>query len=489
MKLIRAFVVAIVFASSAFAAEHPLREVLYAMPKGGDLHNHLSGAIYAETFLEFARRDGLCIDTQKLAVVDCPAAPVSTIVPATATATDSNLYSAMLDSLSMRQFRATDESGHDHFFATFGKFGAVSHRHVPEMVTDVVSRLAAENVDYAELMFAPDQGARMAVAQRISGTTPREMYDSIMNNPDNVKVLDQVVAMSRKTLDDIDAAMHTSLQCGTPDAKPACQSTWRNIYELYRGTPREAFFGSLLVAYRLASVDPRVVALNPVMPEDAYLPMTQFDEQMQMFAFMHDVYPKVHLTTHAGELAPGLVPPEGLRHHIRDSVMIAKTERIGHGVDIAYERDPVDLMKTMVARGIAVEICLTSNDVILGVRGKQHPLRLYLANGVAVALATDDAGVSRDDMTNQYVRAVEDQGLKYPQLKRIARNSLEYAFVEGESLWVHRRYDAMNPACATDPKSERCTAFLAANTKARLQWRLERRLRDFEARYRESLPR
>src|SRR5713101_3811419 len=113
MKFLRPFVVAIAFASAAFAAERPLREVLYAMPKGGDLHNHLTGSIYAETFLEFAKRDGLCIDSQKLAIVDCPAKPVDTIVPAASTVTDSNLYSAMLDAMSMRQFRATSESGHD----------------------------------------------------------------------------------------------------------------------------------------------------------------------------------------------------------------------------------------------------------------------------------------------------------------------------------------------------------------------------------------
>jgi adenosine deaminase len=169
--------------------------------------------------------------------------------------------------------------------------------------------------------------------------------------------------------------------------------------------------------------------------------------------------------------------------------MIAHADRIGHGVDITYETGATDLMKTMAARGVAVEICLTSNDVILGIQGKQHPLNVYLANGVPVALATDDPGVSRDDMTNQYMRAVEDQGLRYAQLKRIARNSLEYAFVEGESLWIKRRYHQMNPACATKPKSDRCAAFLEKNTRARLQWRLEERLRDFEARYADSLPR
>ncbi len=39
-----------------------LREI----PKGGDLHNHLAGAIYAETLIDFAAKVGLCVDRQQL---------------------------------------------------------------------------------------------------------------------------------------------------------------------------------------------------------------------------------------------------------------------------------------------------------------------------------------------------------------------------------------------------------------------------------------
>ncbi|MEO8726205.1 MAG: adenosine deaminase, partial [Acidobacteriaceae bacterium] len=38
-----------------------LRNFLRAMPKGGDLHNHLSGAVYAESYLQWAADDGDCI--------------------------------------------------------------------------------------------------------------------------------------------------------------------------------------------------------------------------------------------------------------------------------------------------------------------------------------------------------------------------------------------------------------------------------------------
>jgi adenosine deaminase len=84
----------------------------------------------------------------------------------------------------------------------------------------------------------------------------------------------------------------------------------------------------------------------------------------------------------------------------------------------------------MRARPVVVEINLTSNDIILGVRGKDHPLPTYLAAGVPVVLSTDDAGVSRINLTNEYLRAARDYGLSYRTLKGIARNALTYSFLE-----------------------------------------------------------
>jgi adenosine deaminase len=210
------------------------------------------------------------------------------------------------------------------------------------------------------------------------------------------------------------------------------------------------------------------------MPEDGWGSMTNFNEQMAMFAYLRSIYPKVRLTAHAGELAPGLVPPEGLRNHIRDTVMIAKADRIGHGVDIARESGMPELLRTMSERGIAVEICLTSNAYILGITGRNHPLRLYMRNNVPVVLGSDDPGVSRGDLTTEFQRAVEDQNLGYVELKRLARNSLQYSFIEGESLWKNGKYEAY--VCG-----KRCDGFIAKSAKAREQWRLEQRLRDFEA--------
>ena len=88
------------------------------------------------------------------------------------------------------------------------------------------------------------------------------------------------------------------------------------------------------------------------------------------------------------------------------------------------------LLAEMRARPVVVEINLSSNDIILGVRGKDHPLPTYLAAGVPVVLSTDDAGVSRINLTNEYFRAARDYGLSYRTLKAIARNALTYSFLD-----------------------------------------------------------
>src|SRR5437773_3757785 len=52
-----------------------LEAFLREMPKGGDLHNHLSGAIYAESYLRWAAEDRLCVSTTTMSIVVCNGTP------------------------------------------------------------------------------------------------------------------------------------------------------------------------------------------------------------------------------------------------------------------------------------------------------------------------------------------------------------------------------------------------------------------------------
>jgi adenosine deaminase len=201
---------------------------------------------------------------------------------------------------------------------------------------------------------------------------------------------------------------------------------------------------------------------------------------MQMVDYAKKIYPNVHVTLHAGELAPGLVPPDGLRFHIREAVELGHAERIGHGVDVMYEKDPIELMKEMKRRGVLVEINLTSNDVILGVKGEDHPLPIYRKNGVPVALSTDDEGVSRSQLTEEFQRAVLTYNLSYSEIKEMVRSSIEYSFAGGESYWRDRKYSGPVAACAGGRKTAACKTFIEKSDKARLEADLEERFGLFE---------
>jgi adenosine deaminase len=144
----------------------------------------------------------------------------------------------------------------------------------------------------------------------------------------------------------------------------------------------------------------------------------------------------------------------------------------------------------MAARHIMVEINLTSNDVILGVNAPWHPLPIYRAAGVPIALSTDDEGVSRIDLTHEYTRAAVEFNFSYLDLKRSARTSLEHSFLPGASLW--QKSDVFTqtvPACAGQPlgaanPTPKCLSFLESTEKAAEQWQLEHRYDQFES----SLP-
>ncbi len=148
---------------------------------------------------------------------------------------------------------------------------------------------------------------------------------------------------------------NTRLQCGTPAANPGCQVTQRYLFQVLRGLPKEIVYAQMLLGFELAKADPRFVGLNMVMAEDYYVPMHDFPLHMRMMHYLHSQYPSVHVTLHAGELVEGLVPPEGLRFHVRDSVEMAGAERIGHGVDALNETNALELLQEMAKKNVMVE--------------------------------------------------------------------------------------------------------------------------------------
>ncbi|HVZ83006.1 MAG TPA: hypothetical protein VG893_04975, partial [Terracidiphilus sp.] len=251
----------------------------------------------------------------------------------------------------------------------------------------------------------------------------------------------------------------------------------------------QTLLGFMTVQAAMDAHDDTWVGINFVQPEDGFISMRDYTLQMKMIQYLHSVYPRVHITLHAGELAPGMVPPEGLRFHIRQAVELGHAERIGHGVDVMYEDNAQQLLKEMAQKHIMVEINLTSNEGILGIKGNMHPFPIYRAAHVPVALSTDDEGVSRIDLTHEYVRAALDYHLSYADLKQLARTGMEHSFLPGASLWASPDVFtvAASPchgqALGSDHPAAACKSFLEASQKAAAQWELERRFHAFEAQF------
>ncbi len=507
-RAVRAFEAAKAEKSNALA----LQAFLVRMPKGGDLHMHLSGAVYAETFLKDAAADNLCVNPKLLSFVknagmtkDTPAAPVCPdgSLAAATVFKDQKLYDALVDAFSMRSFVPTPGvSGHDQFFATFDRFGGIDKAHTGEWLDEVATRAAAQNEQYLEIMMTPSfgdaarlgsslgwrgalAGATPAAEGDVAGTSRRDL-DALRTQLLAGGLRDEV-ADDRRELGDAQAARNRIEHCGEANAAAACSVEIRILYQVLRAFPPQQVFAQTLLAFEVATADPNVVGLNFVQPEDAYMSMSEYNRQMHMLDYLHSVYPKVHISLHAGELAPGLVPPDGLTFHIREAIDLGHAERIGHGVDVMYETDPHALLREMAERHVMVEINLTSNDVILGIVPPHHPLPEYRVAHVPVALSTDDEGVSRIDLTHEYVRAAMEYGLGYLDLKTMARTSMEHSFLPGQSLWQKPDdFTQIKAACAGQTPGAKspvaaCAELLKSSEKAAQQWELERRFTAFEA--------
>ncbi len=476
-----------------------LLDFLVAMPLGGDLHHHLSGGVYAETYLAWAEADGdYCITTNGLALSfscgDGNDVPVPT--------GRRDLYLDVVRAWSMFEFVPSGPgSGANHFFSTFSKFGAISGSQHGRMLADIRRRAATENVLYIEPMLTSNSTARSlgedVWQQEGGGSLTSDDYASFHAALLAASGFPSAVDRLTDDATGSEQISNSELSCNTAQANLGCTVETRYQAYISRSGSDSGVFAQMVAAYEAAAVEPRIVGLNLVGPEDGSTAMANYDEQMDMLSYLGDYYADqspLRLSLHAGEITAESIP-DGYAldetQHIRKAVEIAGARRIGHGVDVLDENDPDQLLEMLREQGILVEICLASNDIILEIVGEGHPVHDYLEHGVPVSLATDDQGVARSSLAAEFFRAAADQGLDYGQLKGMVRASLEYSFLPGDSLWSDRDLVDVVDVCApaagdtpiTQPPSQECLDFLATSDRARLQRRLEQQFEEFEAGY------
>lgn len=405
------------------------------MPKGGDLHHHYSGAIYAEQWVDFLDQQGLCvnkttyrIETDK-ALVDAERAkpPKERACLASADVySDDQTYRELLQRWSSKDFKnhgANQPPPDRQFFQTFGYFGPVSNANFHEGLVTLKNRAILENVSYIETMF------KMAPFV----TNPQFDADA-WRNGGNDAAFDAQMRTWMTTLN-ADAAFNASIADFVAKVNDASNgiddANFTMRYQTYvlRLLAPSQVFSSMLAAFKADTMSDRLVGVNIVGQESNRVSMRDYDLHMKMFRFLKTLYPDVKVALHAGELALGDVPPEGLQFHIDEAVNLAHADRIGHGIDLAHESNVAGILQTMRSKDIAVEINLTSNAFINGVQGADHPITLYRKYGLPYVISTDDAGVTRHNLSGEYALFASRYKPSYAEVKKASYNSIRYAFL------------------------------------------------------------
>jgi hypothetical protein len=450
--------------------EPSLIAFLKAMPKGGDLHVHVGGTVFAENALRTAIQAGLFFDPATTRFE-------STMAPGRVAAdrllVDDALRYQFLNAASMRGARG-GPADHDHFFRTFGIVDtATPNADVALQLVDLARRARLQNIQYLELMAGPGRQAMERVrAAALASDTPAELPRRL------APLIDAYVAAARDELDRWDREIAARAGLDRPLAI-------RYLVPAVRTDTDARILAAWAAAFSLVKADPRVVGVNFLAPEDHPLSQDGFERHMQILDGLWRQFDRPNVSLHAGELNRWISPVEPMTSRIRRSIELGHARRIGHGVSIAWEDDLPGLLRKMRTEGIAVEVCPSSNAVILGAEGDRHPFRLYRRAGVPLTINTDDEGISRSNLTTEYVRAVRGWNLSYRDVKELVRNGIEYSFLAGPSLFEDRDYRRVRPSfrklkargwIATPEEAK----LLAGSDKATVQARLERALYEFE---------
>jgi adenosine deaminase CECR1 len=107
--------------------------------------------------------------------------------------------------------------------------------------------------------------------------------------------------------------------------------------------------------------------------------------------------------------------------NVLDAILL-DARRIGHG--LALFKHPL-LMQIVKDRGMAIEVCPISNQVLGYVADlRNHPAVLYINSGLPVVICPDDPGIWKCTLSYDFYAAFMAWGLDLKCLKQLAMNSL-----------------------------------------------------------------
>lgn len=414
-----------------------LIEFLNRIPKI-ELHAHLTGSIYGEQLWELAIKHNLFFDPET-ALFHKTA--TSTTIPAVDLNARENAerrstwHTKFLEHTCMKGQK--ELNGNKHFFRCC-TWGESVTKHVPleELLCIFVKNALAQNICYAEVMIDFPFTAKLP-------KTFANIYQP------NLQGFTEALAFLRETgclsayAEEHSKALFASEQevartlssSNVPSERAEMPVEVKYQVEVMRDLPNDQFFAVIAAAMTLTDSNPAVVGINLVGPEDHSDSIRNFSEQMQILKFLHKEFGgRPNISLHAGELPIEGSIPGIMSNRIKDSIEIGQAKRIGHGVSLVHEKSPSGTLAIIREKNVCIEICMSSNEHILGLTASKHPIQQYLEMGVPVTLNTDDEGINRSNLTHEFALAVESYKLPYSQAKQFVIAAAEHAFVPGESV-------------------------------------------------------
>lgn len=424
---------------------------LKAIPKGADLHTHSLGASYSEFIYEDAIKNNDYYDLRTNIFLTQEEYNKSDKSREIVTIEDfkNNHSEKMFNAYSMRGWDGI-HNGAKHFFNTF-LCALSSKRTENQMILEMVKRSINQNVKHLEIISEciPEDLENLFI------NSLKDFKFDLKNAETYCKILDTLDTEENylKVKEFLDERENFLKENGILDFSV------RYIPFLCRtSSSLKDFFVEAYLLMLYCIKDYRIVGVNIVEPEDDIFSRENFENHLEIIRFVYrylsDKYlnssKKINLTLHAGELNLTRSPLEDMNDRICSTIFLTRnkheqkfpaTKRIGHGVSIPWEDNADELLKFMSTNKIPVEICLSSNDIILGIKGEEHPFSLYQKYNVPMIICTDDEAVSRSNITLEYLKAVKNYNLTYEELKNLSRNGLEYSFLEGEGLFIDKNYN------------------------------------------------
>ncbi len=320
------------------------------------LHDHLDGGVRPATIIDLAAEVGLELPTT---VVD-DLADWFTIVPG-----------------------MPFEQAWQRFYVVIELLQSADA--LQRVAREAVEDLAADDVVYAELRFAP-------LNHRNGGLSDDEVLEAVMSGLREGEAATGCVARA--------------IVCGIRENDPA----------------ESAAAARLAVAWK----DRGVVGFD--------LAGNEFDYAANLHADAYAIARAggLGITVHAGEMAG----PES----IADGLDTALPTRIGHGLHLIDDCEVAEgrimaLGKTadrVLNGGVMLEVCVTSNSC-LGTPVVDHPVRMYRDAGFKVSVNPDDRAITTTTVAREYSLWSDVHGFTPREFSEINLDAIDAAFCDDDT--------------------------------------------------------